>query len=352
MALEALHRRVAVGSEDSLLLKLVLENDPTPTPKPCVVFLSGADCPHESYMWLAARLARAGCAVALSSCVVAFGPSTCLLSAPFDLTALGSLDAYRRNPSSAGLAAIVDALRALSAPGGELEGRLDVERLAVGGHSSGGRTALDLGAFDNPLGARAVFSYGASLVNSGGAFAPAAACSRATRGAARCCCWRRRRRRLGRTLPAGEATETLRRTLSEGVASESAPPSCACFAARIIWSSASRSIRRAAHSKPTGLSRRAPTATRSARASARSSSTFSPHTTLLTRRHRETRNARRRWSPYALRISPLLFRAAAAKATRTPPLQRPPRRRNGHAEGSDARRGRRCVVRSTAGSSD
>ena len=36
--------------------------------------------------------------------------SSCLLSAPFDLAALGSLAAYRRTPSAAGLGAIVDAL--------------------------------------------------------------------------------------------------------------------------------------------------------------------------------------------------------------------------------------------------
>ena len=39
---------------------------------------------------------NSGCAVALSSCVVPFGPKTCLLSTPFDLGALGSLEAYKR----------------------------------------------------------------------------------------------------------------------------------------------------------------------------------------------------------------------------------------------------------------
>ena len=57
MALAAIHRTVPVGDQ-SLLLKLVYDANRDPaTPLPCVVFLSGADCPHESYMWLAARLA-------------------------------------------------------------------------------------------------------------------------------------------------------------------------------------------------------------------------------------------------------------------------------------------------------
>ena len=109
-------------------------------------------------MWLAARLAEGGCAVALSTCVVPFGPGSCLLSAPFDMSALGSPEAYKRNPSAAGLRAIVDALRELSAASeGPLAGRLDLTKLAVGGHSSGGRTALDLAAFDNDFGFGAVF---------------------------------------------------------------------------------------------------------------------------------------------------------------------------------------------------
>ena len=167
MALAAVHRTVTVGDE-SLTLKVVYEED-RDSEMPCVVFLSGADCPHESYMWLASRLAHAGCAVALSTCVVPFGAGTCLLSVPFDMSALGSLEAYKRNPSAAGLGAILDALRQLSAESdGPLAGRLDLTKLSVGGHSSGGRTALDLAAFDNPFGFGAVFSYGASLVNLAG----------------------------------------------------------------------------------------------------------------------------------------------------------------------------------------
>ena len=53
---------------------------------------------------------------------------------------------------------------------------------AVGSHYSGGRTALDLAAFAQPFGVCAVFSYGASLVNSGGgAFAARGSVIRATR---------------------------------------------------------------------------------------------------------------------------------------------------------------------------
>ena len=74
MDLAAIHRVVAVG-EEQVLLKVVYDTECTEgsSTLPCVAFLSGADCPHESYMWLATRLARAGCAVALSTSVVSFG---------------------------------------------------------------------------------------------------------------------------------------------------------------------------------------------------------------------------------------------------------------------------------------
>lgn len=223
MDLAAIHRVVAVG-EEQVLLKVVYDTECTEgsSTLPCVAFLSGADCPHESYMWLATRLARAGCAVALSTSVVSFGASTCLLSVPFDMGALATIDAYRENPSRDGIAAVFDELRALNnAAGGPLFGKLDLARRAVGGHSSGGRTALDLAAFDNPFGLGAVFSYGASLVNSGFVeFAP--------RGSILPCDARAPPPLLllggsedgisAALSQSGDATETVRRTLSEGVA--------------------------------------------------------------------------------------------------------------------------------------
>ena len=143
MGLMAVHRRVAVGSDDSIFLKVVYAAESN-TPMPCVVLLSGADCAHESYMWLATRLAAAGCAVTLSTAVVPFGQSTCLLSVPFDLHALASLEEYKRGTSRAGIDAILAELNSLTnAVDGPLMGRLDLRRLAVGGHSSGGHIKLE-----------------------------------------------------------------------------------------------------------------------------------------------------------------------------------------------------------------
>jgi dienelactone hydrolase len=172
-----IHRSIQSGS-DNILLKLVYDDSSTNfdrcrTLMPVALLLSGADCPHESYMWLATRLAREGFCVMLSSCVVAFGPTSCLLSLPFDLSMLSSLEDYKKGPSSAGIDAILQDLRRLSQEeAGPLCGKLDLSKIVVGGHSSGGRTALDLVAFENPFPLSAVFTYGASLVNSGLPFVP------------------------------------------------------------------------------------------------------------------------------------------------------------------------------------
>ena len=172
-----LHRSVPCG-ESHILLKVVYDQgwiDATssepPSMLPVCLFLSGADCPHESYMWLASHLAREGFCVVLSSCVVPYGPSTFLLSVPLDLSMLGSLQDYKKGPSSEGIAAILQEVRTLAEQeDGPLHGKLDLTRIVLSGHSSGGRTALDFVAFDNPFNISAVFTYGASFVNSGAAF--------------------------------------------------------------------------------------------------------------------------------------------------------------------------------------
>lgn len=179
-ALAAVHRMVPVrlagrDQDQSLLMKIVYDPRKAET-MPCVLFLSGLNCPHESYMWLAARLATCGCAVVLSSCAVPLGPATTnLLSTPYDVFALRSLERYRLHPAREGLAAVLSELRWLNEASNDspLAGRLDLGRLSIGGHSAGGRMALDVAVFDGPFDVRAVFCYGASLVNSGwGAFAP------------------------------------------------------------------------------------------------------------------------------------------------------------------------------------
>ena len=191
--LASLHRSVAVSftsdddkvgtsPKDSHLIILKVVYDPVRIQQhadgekaahkqkiPVVLFLSGADCSHESYMWLASRLVQEGFCVALSSYVQPFGASTVLLSVPMDLRMMQTLQDYQKGPSNAGIAAILDELASLNNDHSSiLAGKLDLDRIIVGGHSTGGRTVLDLVAYDNPFPIAAAFTYGASLVNTGG----------------------------------------------------------------------------------------------------------------------------------------------------------------------------------------
>lgn len=145
--LKAAYRSVKVGSGE-VQTKLIYHD----TERPLVIFLSGANCPSESYNWLTVALAKRGLAVLTATHI----DHDCLLSLPYDLSRLESLDKYREEaPSLKGLKAVVESLKSFP---------VDLDRVAIGGHSSGGRAVLDMIAF-NQIDALCAFTYGASFVN-------------------------------------------------------------------------------------------------------------------------------------------------------------------------------------------
>lgn len=160
LSLKAVHREFKV-KDASVISKLTY--DAARERQPVLIFLSGADVPHEKYAWLAEGLAARGIATCLSSTVASFGPTTCLLSLPYDLARLASEDAYRAAaPSADGLRCLLDDLAALECDA------LDLSHVTLGGHSTGGRAALDVVAFgcgDAFPEIRAAVAYGASFVN-------------------------------------------------------------------------------------------------------------------------------------------------------------------------------------------
>ena len=160
LSLKAVHREFKV-KDASVISKLTY--DAARERQPVLIFLSGADVPHEKYAWLAEGLAARGIATCLSSTVASFGPTTCLLSLPYDLARLASEDAYRAAaPSADGLRCLLDDLAALECDA------LDLSQVTLGGHSTGGRAALDVVAFgcgDAFPEIRAAVAYGASFVN-------------------------------------------------------------------------------------------------------------------------------------------------------------------------------------------
>ena len=126
-------------------------------PWPVVILLNGINVGAEGYRWLAERLASIGIATVTFSHVGVIAPGDVGLSPGLDLTALSASE-FGTRPSATAVGPILDAL-ALENSDGPLAGLLDLDRVALGGHSAGGTVAL-LNADPRWFpGVRATFSY-------------------------------------------------------------------------------------------------------------------------------------------------------------------------------------------------
>ena len=122
-----------------------------------VVFLNGFNCSLSMYQWLAIELSARGLVVVLFDWLVKNG--NVFLSPGVDLAALRS-ETYGTVPSASALPLLLDELDNLQSDG-ILAGLLDLQKVVLGGHSAGGRLALENAEpkfFDRLRGA---FSYGA-----------------------------------------------------------------------------------------------------------------------------------------------------------------------------------------------
>lgn len=145
------------------------EDEAAPRPAPVVVLLGAANVPASCYTWLGARLVDAGYVAVLPCGCFRYGTEGVTLALPYDVAALDLWEHYREGgPSAQGLAALLVELEELNeAPGSPLRGALDLQRVAVGGHATGGRAALETVCYSARTfpSVAACFSYGASLDN-------------------------------------------------------------------------------------------------------------------------------------------------------------------------------------------
>jgi dienelactone hydrolase len=131
----------------------------SPTPYPIVILLPGINVGPEGFAWLARFLVARSLVCVTFSLVGEEFPGLVSQTPGLDISALGP-DTYGTKPSSLALQPILDDLCACN-QAGLLAGHLDVDRIALGGHSAGGTTAL---VNANPAwfsGVRAAFTYGA-----------------------------------------------------------------------------------------------------------------------------------------------------------------------------------------------
>lgn len=127
-------------------------------PYPIAIMMPGINVSPESYGWLATALTEAGFVTVLYGWICEELPGTVALSPGLDVGALKPETYGTRAPATA-LGALIADLEAQNASG-PLAGRLDTDRILLGGHSAGGSVALFNARPDWFPGLKAVFSYG------------------------------------------------------------------------------------------------------------------------------------------------------------------------------------------------
>ncbi|UGY91941.1 alpha/beta hydrolase family protein [Streptomyces gobiensis] len=131
--------------------------DPSRAPYPVVLLLPGINIGQDAYRWLALALAEKGLITVTADLVGELFAGSHGLTPAIDLDA-ASPAGYGSRPTSPLIAALLAAMGELVGRP-PLDGLLDLDRVALGGHSAGGTVALQSAGFTP--GVRAVFTYGA-----------------------------------------------------------------------------------------------------------------------------------------------------------------------------------------------
>lgn len=133
------------SGDDTERLTGAVPPDVSDAPWPVIIFLPGINIGPEGYRWLALRAADAGFAFVTMALVGETLPGTVGITPGLDLDAVRP-DAYLTRPSGIAIAPLLAALARHNDPGDGttslLAGLLDLDRVALCGHSGGGSVAL------------------------------------------------------------------------------------------------------------------------------------------------------------------------------------------------------------------
>ncbi|MEA5448207.1 hypothetical protein VB780_06475 [Leptolyngbya sp. CCNP1308] len=110
-------------------------------PFPVVILFNGINCGPELYQWLAIALAERGLVAVTFSWVAENLPGMVALTPGVDLAMLMP-ERYGQGPTASALPALLNELEQLN-NAGVLAGLLDLNRVILGGHSAGGRVAIE-----------------------------------------------------------------------------------------------------------------------------------------------------------------------------------------------------------------
>lgn len=147
-----------VGSDREQNLGIV-PADSQQSPFKVVIFFNGINCGPELYQWLAVKLAKRGLVVITFSWVAENLPGMVALTPGVALNMLTPA-MYGKGPTASALPTLLRELERLQGEG-VLAGLLDLNGVILGGHSAGGRVAIESAdsRFFPPI--VAAFAYGA-----------------------------------------------------------------------------------------------------------------------------------------------------------------------------------------------
>lgn len=146
------------GSDQEQNLGIV-PADSQQAPFAIVILFNGINCGSELYQWLAVKLAERGLVVVTFSWIAENLPGMVALTPGVDLKMLAP-DTYGTGPTASALPALLAALERLQAEG-VLAGWLNLNQIILGGHSAGGRVAIESADPRFYPQVAAAFAYGA-----------------------------------------------------------------------------------------------------------------------------------------------------------------------------------------------
>ncbi len=161
-SMATLYYAAAESALDAARLTGLVAADLSHSSRPLVIVLPGINVAPDSYRWLAIRLVRAGYCVATYATIGSLGPAGRGITPGIDMAALGP-DIIASHCSATALGPLLDAIADLDEP---VQGLIDFNRVAIGGHSAGGTVALHNTDPSWVSGLACAFSFGGHTMTS------------------------------------------------------------------------------------------------------------------------------------------------------------------------------------------
>ncbi|NEP06471.1 MAG: dienelactone hydrolase [Okeania sp. SIO4D6] len=136
----------------------IVPADRQQAPFPVVILFNGFNTNPELYKWLAIKLSERGMVVVTFAWVAENFPGVVALTPGVDIAMLAP-DTYGTAPTASALPALLTELERINSEG-ILAGMLDLQKIILGGHSAGGRVAIESASPNFFSQVVAAFGYG------------------------------------------------------------------------------------------------------------------------------------------------------------------------------------------------